>query len=173
MNICCHAAPGKDMPMPIRPCFQKSSFTEWFPQRLVINKLKRAIIVMQAVLWQVVDNSLKEIRKQYFADLDSFWDARNIYRAQLQALQVLHGCSCLHELLTSKLCYNCCIAHLCWPFGSTSALCCAKSLTGQLLYVADALCQGWTISPICKHISCNLKLFCAAQQHQWPCVCGL
>ncbi|KAL0028705.1 hypothetical protein WJX79_000986 [Trebouxia sp. C0005] len=43
--------------------------------------------ISEAVLWQVVDNSLKEIRKQYFADLDSFWDARNIYRAQLQALQ--------------------------------------------------------------------------------------
>ena len=57
--------------------------------------------MLQAVLRQVVDATLKEIRKQYFADLDSFWDARNIYQAQLQALQVLHGRACLHDLLSS------------------------------------------------------------------------
>ena len=105
---------------------------------------------MQAVLWQVVDVTLKELRKQYFADLDSFWDARNIYQAQLQVLQVLHRHDCLHELLFSKLCcYACCNAHVCWPFVMTSALCYAKSLTVQVLYIADVLCQGWTISPIC------------------------
>ncbi|KAL0047340.1 hypothetical protein WJX82_000943 [Trebouxia sp. C0006] len=43
--------------------------------------------ISEAVLWQVVDVTLKELRKQYFADLDSFWDARNIYQAQLQVLQ--------------------------------------------------------------------------------------
>ena len=129
---------------------------------------------MQAVLWQVVDATLKEIRKQYFADLDSFWDARNMYQAQLQALQVPHGRACLHELLSSlSCCYTCCNAHVCWPFVSKSALCYARSLTGQLLYVADAFRQGWTIPPICKHILCSLKLFCAAHKHDQPCVCGL
>ncbi len=108
---------------------------------------------MQAVLWQVVDATLKEIRRQYFADLDSFWDARNIYQAQLQALQVWHRHGCHHELLSSvSCCYSCCSAHVCWPFVLKSASCYVKSLTGQLLYVADALCQGWTISPICKHV---------------------
>ncbi|KAL0037535.1 hypothetical protein WJX77_001411 [Trebouxia sp. C0004] len=43
--------------------------------------------ISEAIQWQVVDATLKGIRKQYFADLDSFWDARHIYRAQLQALQ--------------------------------------------------------------------------------------
>ena len=123
-------------------------------------------VFMQAVLWQVVDATLKETRKQYFADLDSFWDARNIYQAQLQALQVLYGRGCRHDLLSSgSCCYTCCIAHVCWPFVSTSALYCVKSLTGQLLYVADALCQGWSISPICKHILCSLKLVCAAYRY--------
>jgi len=51
-----------------------------------------------------VDATLKAIRKQYFADLDSFWDARNIYQAQLQALQVRQCCGCHHELLSSVLC---------------------------------------------------------------------
>ncbi len=109
---------------------------------------------MQAVLWQVVDTTLKETRKQYFADLDSFWDARNIYQAQLQALQVLHGHGCPHDLLSSvSCCYSFCCVHVCWPSVPVeSVLCYAKSVTGQLLYVADAFCQGWTISPISKHI---------------------
>lgn len=43
---------------------------------------------MQVVLWQVVDITLKDIRKQFFAELEAFWDARNIYQAQFQAHQV-------------------------------------------------------------------------------------
>ncbi len=138
--------------MPIRPCLPEGvvianqQMNTWQHQIMVIKSLKKIVFsAMQAVLWQVVDATLKEIRKQYFADLDSFWDARNIYQAQLQALQVLHR---LHELRPSvSCCYTCCSAHVCWPVVSKSALCYAKSVTSQLLDVADALCQGYTISP--------------------------
>lgn len=149
------------------PSKKPNLFTEWSPENMVFanqqithgsikswssshSSHSRRLVFMQAVLWQVVDVTLKELRKQYFADLDSFWDARNIYQAQLQVLQVLHRHDCLHELLFSKsCCYACCNAHVCWPFVMTSALCYAKSLTVQVLYIADVLCQGWTISPIC------------------------
>ncbi len=100
--------------MPIRPCLPEGvvianqQMNTWQHQIMVIKSLKKIVFsAMQAVLWQVVDATLKEIRKQYFADLDSFWDARNIYQAQLQALQVLHGCVCLHGLLSSvSSCYT-------------------------------------------------------------------
>lgn len=45
--------------------------------------------MVQAILWQVVDSKLQNIRKQFAAELDAFWDARNIYQAQLEAHQVL------------------------------------------------------------------------------------
>lgn len=34
-----------------------------------------------------------------------------------------------------------------------TVLCCAKSLTGQPLYIAEALCQGWTNYPSVSIIS--------------------
>lgn len=42
----------------------------------------------QAVLWQVVDAKLQNIRKHFSTELDAFWDTRNIYQAQLEAHQV-------------------------------------------------------------------------------------
>lgn len=150
--------------MPIRPCLPRTVLsTEWSPEKLVFanqqithgsikswsSSHSRRLLFMQAVLWQVVDATLKETRKQYFADLDSFWDARNIYQAQLQALQVLHGHGCHHELLSSApYCYTCCSAHVCWPVVSKKRIVLCKSGTSQLLYVADAFCQGWTLSLI-------------------------
>jgi len=92
--------------MPIQPCLPRTNFlgTEWSPEGVVIIHQEINGFFMQAVLWQVVDATLKAIRKQYFADLDSFWDARNIYQAQLQALQVRQCRGCHHELLSSVLC---------------------------------------------------------------------
>lgn len=55
-------------------------------------------LAVQAVLWQVVDITLREIRKQFFADIGSFWDARDLYHAQLQALKASLPC-CNHYLL--------------------------------------------------------------------------
>ena len=47
------------------------------------------VLLMQAVIWQVVDVNLQAIRLQFSADLAAFWDARSIYQAQLQAHQVV------------------------------------------------------------------------------------
>ena len=44
---------------------------------------------MQAILWQVVDETLSRLRAQFSAELEAFWNARAIYQAQLLAWQVL------------------------------------------------------------------------------------
>ena len=64
---------------------------------------------LQAVLWQVTDATLRQVRRQFSANLEAFWDARSIYHAQLQAQQVLHKtpcmtslCAMLHEALVPE-----------------------------------------------------------------------
>lgn len=61
--------------------------------------------ILQAILWEVVDATLQQLRLQFFANLEAFWDARSIYQAQLEAQQVelparnsLH-CRACHTLM--------------------------------------------------------------------------
>lgn len=44
--------------------------------------------MVQAVLWEVVDGTLQDMREQFASDLGLYWDARRIHQAQLEALQV-------------------------------------------------------------------------------------
>lgn len=43
---------------------------------------------IQAVLWEVVDGTLRELREQFSSDLGCYWDARRIHNAQVEMLQV-------------------------------------------------------------------------------------
>ena len=49
---------------------------------------------LQDILWQIVDETLRRLRLQFFADLDAYWDARTIYHAQVQAQQVPDTAPC-------------------------------------------------------------------------------
>ena len=49
---------------------------------------------MQDILWQIVDETLRRLRLQFFADVDTYWDARTIYHAQVQAQQVSDTVPC-------------------------------------------------------------------------------
>ena len=50
--------------------------------------LSLACSALQAVLWEVVDGTLRELREQFSSDLGQYWDARRIYNAQVEMLQV-------------------------------------------------------------------------------------
>lgn len=40
------------------------------------------------MLWEVVDTTLRDDREQFSSDLGQYWDARRIYQAQADLLQV-------------------------------------------------------------------------------------
>lgn len=48
----------------------------------------QVVVLLQGVMWQVVDATLREVRKGYFAALEDYWIAKQIYEAQLHAKQV-------------------------------------------------------------------------------------
>ena len=57
---------------------------------------------MQDILWQIVDETLRRLRLQFFADLDAYWDARTIYQAQVQAQQVPDATPCTQSTAQHK-----------------------------------------------------------------------
>lgn len=56
-------------------------------------------LILQDVLWQVVDASLRDIRQGYFAALEDYWSSTRVYEAQVHAKQVrvMLSASSLHS----------------------------------------------------------------------------
>ena len=92
--------------------------------------------MVQAVLWEVVDGTLRDMREQFASDLGLYWDARRIHQAQLEALQVLLKpyltlvCTSQQELLSR--CNHCCDLDV--------TLCRVKAK--QLCRYSTAVCSG-------------------------------